>query len=214
MRKSLFKKQLEKLFQKSPKIFFLCIGIFILFLGLFLFSFSGNNEFSKEISIIFILFGALITLISSTYIVVVYLIKKKKEKTLNEALLSTGINQIDSLSPFEFEDWVTRFLNINGFKAITTKRSGDFGADVIAYKDNKKLVVSCKKYVGNLGIKCVQEIIGAMDYYHATEGWVVSTSSHFSKQAYDLAKSRGVKLYTKEKLALMLNELQKEKQIY
>ena len=52
-----------------------------------------------------------------------------------------------------------------------------------------------------------------MDYYHATEGWVVSTSSHFSKQAYDLAKSRGVKLYTKEKLALMLNELQKEKQI-
>ena len=130
MRKFLFKKQLEKLFQKSPKIFFLCIGIFILFLGLFLFFFSGNNEFSKEISIIFIFFCALITLISSTYIIAVYLIKKKK--TLNEALLSTGINQIDSLSPFEFEDWVTRFLNINGFKAITTKSSGDFGADVIA----------------------------------------------------------------------------------
>lgn len=213
MRKSFLKKQLEKLFQKSPKIFFLCIGVFILFLGLFLFFFSGNNEFSKEIFIIFIFFGALITLISSTYIIVVYLIKKKKEKTLNEALLSTGINQIDNLSPFEFEDWVTRFLNINGYKAITTKRSGDFGANVIAYKDNKKLVVSCKKYVGNLGIKCVQEIIGAMDYYRANEGWVVSTSSHFSKQAYDLAKSRGVKLYTKEKLALMLNELQKEKQI-
>ena len=31
-------------------------------------------------------------------------------------------------------------------------------------------MVSCKKYVGNLGIKCVQEIIGAMDYYQANEG--------------------------------------------
>jgi len=61
MRKSFLKKQLEKLFQKSPKMFFLCMGILILFSGVFLFCFSNNNEFSKEISIIFIFFGALIT---------------------------------------------------------------------------------------------------------------------------------------------------------
>ena len=74
----------------------------------------------------------------------------------------------EMISDFKFNDNIR--LNINGFKAITTKRSWDFCADVVAYKDNKKLVVSCKKYVGNLGIKCVQEIIGAMDYYQTNEG--------------------------------------------
>ena len=199
------------LFNKSPKFAGFILGIVILIWGIVLLNTVGMyDSFLAGISYFFIIAGVLIIIVTIICSIISSIKKKKQEELLNNAILSTGINQVDNLSPYEFEEWITRFLNLNGYDAITTKRSGDFGADVIAFKDNIKIAVSCKKYVGNLGVKCVQEIIGAMDYYDANEGWVVSTSPHFSKQAYDLAHSRGVKLFTKNDLALMLDKLQQE----
>lgn len=210
MRGYLTAKAFGKLYKKSPKLAYNILGIVILFWGIALLNIFGMYGSWAGISYFLIVSGSLIIIITIICLIISSINKKKQEQLLNDAILSTGINQIDSLSPYEFEDWVTRFLNIYGYDATTTKRSGDFGADVIAFKGNTKIVVSCKKYVGNLGIKCVQEIIGAMDYYNANEGWVCSTSPHFSRQAYDLARSRGVKLFTKNDLALMLNKLQQE----
>lgn len=196
------------LYRVSPKLACFTLGFASVFWGVILLK-IGEIEL-KKLAYFLIIFGSLVIVLTIAFSIINSIKNQKQEELLNEAILSTGINQIDDLSPYEFEDWITRFLNLSGFDATTTKRSGDFGADVIAFKDDIKIVVSCKKHSGNLGVKCVQEIIGAMDYYSANEGWVVSTSPHFSKQAYDLAQKRGVKLFTKNDLALMLNELQQE----
>ena len=213
MRRYSTSQMFEKIYKKSPKMAFFALGIMLIFQGIVLLVIFENNL----PNVLFLLYsmiviGSLMTIATTIYTVVSWKKSKQNEELLNSAILSTGINQLDNLSPYEFEDWVARFLNLNGYQARTTKRSGDFGADVIAFRGNTKIVISCKKYVGNLGIKCVQEIIAAMDYYNANEGWVASTSPHFSKQAYDLARSRGVRLFTKNDLALMLNRLQQENQ--
>ena len=204
-------KAFGSLFNKSPKIACYFLGITTLIWGIALLSGVGTLDSNlRTISCILVVIGSLIIVGTTIYAITSSLKRKKREDALNKAIMSTGISQVDSLTPFQFEDWVARFLNLNGFTATTTKRSGDFGADVIAYRGDLKIVVSCKKYVGNLGVKCVQEIIGAMDYYEAHKGWVFSTCPHFSRQAYELAQSRGVKLFTKNDLALMLDKLQKE----
>lgn len=199
------------LYGKYPKVACFILGIITSISGVILLKMLGiYDDGLTKISYFLIITGIIIIIGTLIYTIVSSVKQKQKEELLNRAILSSGINQVDSLTPYQFEDWVTRFLNLNGFNAVTTKRSRDFGADSIAYKDNKKFVISCKKYSGNLGIKCVQEIIGAMDYYEANEGWVVSTSPHFSKQACDLAKSRNIRLFTKNDLALMLEKLQQE----
>ena len=75
---------------------------------------------------------AIITTIICFFILIVLITHVIKKHNL---LKSSGINQIDQLSPFEFENWVTRFFQAHGYRAYTTQKSGDYGIDVIAEKD-------------------------------------------------------------------------------
>lgn len=134
----------------------------------------------------------------------------KKEVELQEAIINTGISQIDNLTPFEFEEWIARFLRIAGYRAYATKKTGDYGVDVIAENYNTKIAVQVKKFSKPVGIKAVQEVISGMDYYNCYEGWVVTTAPNFTQAAKNLAKTRNVKLYNKNDLALILNQLQQE----
>ena len=58
-----------------------------------------------------------------------------------------SIKVIDKLSGFKFEQFIKDFLLDIGFQKIeVTKKSGDFGVDVIAYFDNKKWAVQTKRW--------------------------------------------------------------------
>ncbi|MDR2201590.1 MAG: restriction endonuclease [Clostridiales bacterium] len=132
------------------------------------------------------------------------------QRALDAAVLHTGIDRTDKLSPFEFEQWIARFLTLCGFDAATTPKSGDYGVDVLAGKDGLITAIQVKKYAGPLGVKCVQEVAAGMRYYNAHYGWVASTAPSFTRQARNLAKTCGVELFTKNDLALMLYALQQE----
>ena len=95
----------------------------------------------------------------------------------------SGINQIDQLSPFEFETWVSHFLQKQGYRAYTTQKSGDYGIDVIAEKDQTKIAIQVKKYQQAVGIKAVQEVISGANYYECNEAWVVTSASAFTTAA-------------------------------
>ena len=118
-------------------------------------------------------------------------------------LKQSGINQIDQLSPFEFEDWVTRFFQSQGYHAYTTQKSGDYGIDVIAEKDKKKIAIQVKKYQQAVGIKAVQEAISGANYYDCHEAWVITSASAFTTAARNLAEKSHVKLVTRSDLATM-----------
>ena len=76
-------------------------------------------------------------------------------------------------------------------------KSGDFGADITAYNFfMAKIVVQCKNYKGKVGVRAVQEVIAARQYYKAGRA-AVATNSTFTRQAKQLAKKCNVELWEK-----------------
>lgn len=65
---------------------------------------------------------------------------------------------------------------------------------------------SSKRHSKDIGIKAVQEVHASMNYYHASEAWVISNRS-YTDAAITLAKSNGVHLIDRKKLIKMILEM-------
>ncbi|MBT2740547.1 restriction endonuclease [Bacillus sp. ISL-77] len=104
----------------------------------------------------------------------------------------------------EFEQYLVVLFKKLGISSKGTQASNDFGADLIL-EGQERVVVQAKRYRKNVGIKAVQEINSARDYYGAKEAWVI-TNSFFTSQAITLAEATGVKLIGRNELVeLILN---------
>ena len=108
-----------------------------------------------------------------------------------------SISQIDSLSGQEFENLLKTIFEKQGYDVALTKKSHDYGADLVLRKNNIISVVQAKCYEKNIGIKAVQEIIAARLHYNAEEMFV-ATNRYFSKDAIILASEHNVKLIDRD----------------
>lgn len=138
--------------------------------------------------------------------------KLKKANKLSSAtskleIETSVVNQleiIDAMKGSEFETFVVDLLKCNGFSNVTqTKLSGDFGVDVIGFKDNKKYVFQCKRFKGKLGLKPIQEAYAGKRHYRADEA-VVITNSEFTKAAMELASDTDIICCDRKQLAKLL----------
>lgn len=120
-------------------------------------------------------------------------------------LRRAGIKEIDEMSGEEFEQYLGMLFKKRGFKVSFTKASGDYGADLILKDREDVIAVQAKRYAGSVGVKAVQEIIGALKMYEATQAWVV-TNSYFTKQAEKLAETNDVYLINREELIEIILE--------
>lgn len=108
-----------------------------------------------------------------------------------------------SLDGFKFESDMADILSNNGFSdVLVTQKSGDFGADITATKDEVKYVIQCKYYTSAVGIKAVQESYSAKDFYNAHVA-IVATNNVFTKAAATLAEQLNVILWDCEDIARM-----------
>ncbi|WP_080771938.1 restriction endonuclease [Paenibacillus polymyxa] len=141
--------------------------------------------------------------------VVMLMISIQRKRT--ERLKRSGIAQIDKMDGFQFEHYLGHLFRSQGYKAEVTRAAGDFGADLILTKGEKRIVVQAKRYSKNVGLKAVQEVQSARAHYRANGAWVV-TNSNFTAQAYELAKSNNVRLISRDELVEMLLQM-KEKML-
>lgn len=109
------------------------------------------------------------------------------------------IKKIDRMLGKEFELFSLRLLERFGYWGYQTADSGDYGADLIVFKDGLKIVVQTKRYSKSVGIKAIQEVLGAVKYYNADKALVI-TNSRFTKQAEALAAKSDVHLLDRSKL--------------
>lgn len=128
-----------------------------------------------------------------------YLLNQERKRNLSNAC----IEQIDAMSGFEFEEYCTILLNNLGYKATQTKKSGDFGADIIANNQTEKIVIQTKRYTNKVSVSAVQEIVAAKNYYKADNAWIITTN-YFTKAAQVLAISNGVHLINRDEFAKMV----------
>ncbi|MGG2016477.1 restriction endonuclease [Bacillus sp. S10(2024)] len=110
----------------------------------------------------------------SAAIILLYIyvnVKKRKERKQSK------IYDIDKMNGHQFEEYLGILFRELGYQTQVTKASGDFGADLILRKNNKKIIVQAKRYKKNVGISSVQEIVGAKEFYKANQTWVVTNSN-------------------------------------
>jgi restriction system protein len=93
--------------------------------------------------------------------------------------------------PILFEKSIANNFTHFGWETKETKRTGDQGADVIAQKDDYRIIVQCKLYSTPVGNKAIQEVFSAMKFYKGDEA-IVITNASFTKSAQQLADSTDV----------------------
>jgi hypothetical protein len=109
---------------------------------------------------------------------------------------STDLSDAAGMTGVDFEVFVRDCLIKKGYTNVeTTPASGDYGADLIVRQSEKPRVIAiqCKRSETPIGVKAVQEVLGAKKFYGAHEAWVV-TNSTYTSAAIKLAKAARVRL--------------------
>jgi hypothetical protein len=96
-------------------------------------------------------------------------------------------------TPVEFEVFCGEALSARGWRVRLTPQGRDQGVDVIAEKNNVRVVLQCKLYSNPVGNKAVQEVAAGRVHQHAQYGAVV-TNSTFTQSAWELAATNGIYL--------------------
>ncbi|MDD5294092.1 MAG: restriction endonuclease [Candidatus Izemoplasmatales bacterium] len=118
-----------------------------------------------------------------------------------------SFRKIDKMNGPEFEQFLGELFARDGYKSEVTKTSGDFGADLVLNKDEKRIVVQAKRYHSAVGLSAVQEVVTSMRMYKADEGWVVTNNERFTNAARTLAKKNDVRLIARDELKKIIQRL-------
>jgi HJR/Mrr/RecB family endonuclease len=135
-------------------------------------------------------------------------VDKKEIPKLKEIKIGLD-NNFKNISPYEFENFIAKLFTAMGYKTQVTKKSGDYGIDVIAKKDNDIIAIQAKKYHdGNpVGNRDVQRLLGAMQLKDVKANHsIIITTSHFTVQAREQAKECAIELWSKEDLHKMVRK--------
>jgi hypothetical protein len=101
---------------------------------------------------------------------------------------------VKDMSGVEFETHIVKLLSSRGYEDIAgTPVTGDQGADILAKKDGRKIIIQAKRSQKPVGNKAVQEVTAALRFYGGDEAWVV-TNAAFTPSARALAHKNDVRL--------------------
>ena len=99
----------------------------------------------------------------------------------------------DDMTPAGFENFCADQLRRAGWNARVTMQGRDQGVDVVAEKDDVRVVIQCKLYARPVGNKSVQEAAAAKAHEQASYGIVV-TNNRYTTAAEQLASTNGILL--------------------
>ena len=114
--------------------------------------------------------------------------RKRKTKRKTQTRKSGGDYELHCISKMRMHGYLY-------VKQCGNSSTPDFGADIVARGFMfAKIVVQCKYYSKPVGVRAVQEVNAARQYYGASRA-AVATNSTFTKAARELAKRCNVELW-------------------
>lgn len=119
-----------------------------------------------------------------------------KQKAKENRIVRIENNGID----YE-NDCHEKFLQY-GYRANITKKTGDFGCDIIAEKNDLIYAIQCKWSSGKIGIKAVQEAYTSRKYYKADFS-VLLTNAPLTNAALELASENGVVIINEKQIDIL-----------
>ncbi|WP_287252592.1 restriction endonuclease [Moorena sp. SIO4E2] len=117
---------------------------------------------------------------------------------------------IDKMKGREFKKFMAKLFKELGYQVRLTPASADYGADLVIEKGEIKTVVQAKRQQSTVGIKAVQEVTGAIGYYQANLGLVI-TNSKFTENAKKLAAKTEIELFDRDDLKKLIKKVYKQK---
>lgn len=98
---------------------------------------------------------------------------------------------VDSMSGYQFEEFVGELFRLTGFEVEAPGGPGDLGADLIVGHGNRRLSVQLKRYSAgkNASRRAVSDAIGPMRHYDCTDALAV-TNRTFTESAREFAQGR------------------------
>ena len=130
----------------------------------------------------------------------------EKEKRIR----ALKIYDIDNVNGTEFERYVSRLLEHQGFKIKLIGGSGDLGVDIIAQKNNLKYAVQVKRHTNPVSRHAVSDAVAGKHHYGCNAAMVV-TNNHFTEGAKELAQSTGCELINRDILTEWILDFQNSK---
>jgi len=131
-----------------------------------------------------------------------YIDKKEFDLTVNS--ISTTTNKFSKLSGSDFEILLHRLYEVMGYSVQDTGKTGDQGGDLIATKGQERILIQAKCYKDwSVGNSAVQEAVAAKNHYDCNKA-IVITTSNFTKEATELAKTNSVELIPRDMIQKML----------
>ncbi len=137
-----------------------------------------------------------------------YIDKKEFDLTVNS--IGAVTNSFSKLNGTEFENLLYRLYEVMGYSVLSNGKTGDQGGDLIATKNQERILIQAKCYKDwSVGNSAVQEAVAARNHYDCNKAMVITTS-YFTKEATELAKTNKVELIAKDLLQKMLLDNLKE----
>lgn len=130
----------------------------------------------------------------------------ERNKKIERTRIKYNFKKIKTMDGYQFEKFVADSLKLIGYKTELTKKSGDFGIDVIAKIENKVIGIQVKHYKGKVGYDAVKEVHSGGKIYKCNEYWVVTSNNlGFTRQAKIGAEKLNIKLYDIDDFAYLLD---------
>ncbi len=180
-----------------------------------------NNKAAENIiTALLMIFGALLVALANFIYygikeIIIFIFNRIKNSSRQDSFINNKeliyyhaleltLENIDVMSGYEFEELIIDYLRNNDYEDVEgTKYSGDFGVDIIAYKDGLKYAIQCKRFNSKVNLKAVQEVVAGKKHYQCNNAIVV-TNNYFSKSAIQLAESNFVELIDRDDLTKFL----------
>lgn len=131
---------------------------------------------------------------------IIVLVKYVRYFLEKQRLSRSGIAEVDKMDGRTFEKYLETLFERLEYKVDRTKYVGDYGADLVTYKDGIKTVIQAKRHRNKIGVKAIQEAVAAKGFYDCQKAMVV-TNSFFTDQAKQLASKNNVELWDKKDLS-------------
>jgi restriction system protein len=113
------------------------------------------------------------------------------------------------MEPFDFEQYVGRLLEQQGYKVKITGKPGDLGVDIVAQKGSLQCAVQVKLQVKPVSRRAISDVVAGKHHYGCNAAMVV-TNNIFAKQAVDLARSTRCILIERTILARWITSCQRK----
>lgn len=109
------------------------------------------------------------------------------------------LSEIKRLTPIQFENYVGKLFEREGYTVETTSITGDGGVDLYIQKRHTSGIVQCKKYEKSVPIAIVRELYGVMHHEKSHCAYLVTTG-RFTHAAQEFVNDKNIYLIDGEQL--------------